>query len=128
MTFEQSMETGKTSSIVVKVAEYKGQVAVDVRKTYNGAPTKKGAFLAIESREHEFVAEALPLTLADSQERKKLGKGSMDLYVRRYDYKGMEGYSIHKEAKNGQWGKGIWLNPTQAKWVAEQIAAAREAL
>jgi hypothetical protein len=127
MSFEAEMETGRTTSIVVKTTEHKGQAAVDVRKTYNGNPTKKGAFLVIESGQHEFVQDALPKTLEDNEER-AMDAGSVDLVVRRYDFEGMQGYAIRKEAKSGKWGKGIWLNPNQAAWVAEQISEARKTL
>jgi hypothetical protein len=125
MAFEKSLETGRTTSIIVKVSEYKGQTGIDVRKYYNGGPTKKGAFLVTEKGQHEFVLENLPKTLADSEER-AVEDGAMSLVVRRYGYQGMEGYSIRKEGN--AWGKGIWLNPEQAAWVVEAIAEAAKAL
>lgn len=124
--FEAKLETGRTTAIVVKTSEYKGQVGLDVRKYYNGGPTKKGAFLVVDKGQPQFVAQALGEVLAagDGERVMEDTGDTMVVAVRRYDYKGMEGYSIRKEAKAGGWGKGIWFTPQQGVWIAEQINAA----
>jgi hypothetical protein len=124
--FEAKLQSGKTVEIIVKVSEYKGTVGVDVRKYEHGEPTKKGTFLVIANGQAEFVSKALPQVLAAKGGEPKVLESTdrMQVVVARFDYKEMEGYSIRKEAKGGNWGKGIWLNPTQATWAAMQIAAA----
>jgi hypothetical protein len=120
--FEQSLSTGRTTEIVVKESEWKGIKGIDVRKYYNGEPSKKGAFL--DGAQAAFVAQALPTVLEGGADQTlDIGKSTV-LTVKRFDYQGMEGYSIRKESASGTWGKGIWLNPQQAKWVAEQLTAA----
>lgn len=125
--FSKSLATGKTTEIKVEKSEYKGVTGIDVRKYYNGAPTKKGAFLDISAGQAEFVVNALPAVLQDSEPRTlpsaaSAGRG-MDLVVSRFDYKGMVGYSIRKQAANG-YGKGIWVNAEQAAWVLEAMQQA----
>ena len=121
--FSKSLATGRTSEIVVQVSEYKGKVGVDVRKHYHGEPTKKGAFLEISNGQAGFVAEALPAVLESGSVRVLEGEG-MNVVVRRYDYRGMEGYSIRKENPNGKWGKGIWVKAEQAPWIVEAVQEA----
>lgn len=128
--FSKSLATGKTTEIKVEKSEYKGVVGIDVRKYYNGAPTKKGAFLDISAGQAEFVVNALPAVLQDSEPRTLPSAASgasaargMDLVVSRFDYKGMVGYSIRKQAANG-YGKGIWVNAEQAAWVLEAMQQA----
>ena len=121
--FSKSLATGRTSEIVVQVSEYKGKVGVDVRKHYHGEPTKKGAFLEVSNGQAEFVVKALPVVLQDGSEQILEGDG-INVVVRRYDYKGMEGYSIRKENRGGSWGKGIWVKAEQAPWIVEAMQEA----
>ena len=122
--FSKSLATGKTTEIKVAKSEYKGVVGIDVRKYYKGEPTKKGAFLDISAGQAEFVVNTLPAVLQDSEPRTLPGSGrGMDVVVSRYDYKGMQGYSIRKQAANG-YGKGIWVNAEQAAWVLEAMQQA----
>lgn len=124
--FSKSLATGKTTEIKVAKTEYKGVVGIDVRKYYKGEPTKKGAFLDISAGQAEFVVNALPAVLQDSEPRTLASAASaargMDLVVSRFDYKGMVGYSIRKQA-NG-YGKGIWVNAEQAAWIVETVQQA----
>jgi hypothetical protein len=116
----RSLETGRTSAIVVKATEYKGKRALDIRKEYNGKPTKKGAFLEIASGQAQFVVEALPKVLASTDGEQSLPGDSFDTVVKRYEYRGMPGISIRKESSG--WGKGIWLKDAQANWVAQVLS------
>ena len=122
--FEAKLETGKTTAIVVKRSEFKGQQGIDVRKYYNGGPTKKGAFLVVDKDHPGFVLGALYEVLKDRDGERIMEDGRMNIVVRRYDYREMEGYSIRKESQAGNWGKGIWFTLDQGIWISEQIEQA----
>jgi len=121
-----SLELGATAELRVLVRGYKGQDGLDVRKFYNGKPTKKGAFLCIPGQA-EFAVKALGLVLAGESAEEALpidraAKGTTNLVVRRFEFKGMDGISIRKEGE--RWGKGIWLKLAQAEWAFGAMKAA----
>lgn len=122
--FEAQLSTGRTTAIVIKHSEYKGTLGIDVRKHYNGGPTKKGAFLVVDKGHAEFVTQALTEVLTDRDGERILADGRQNIVVRRYDYRNMEGYSIRKESQSGNWGKGIWFTLDQGAWIQEQLATA----